>query len=607
MGSPAPVDVGDALDDLINQFSDPMSFFRELIQNALDAGSGEVEVEFEFEPSDEDPDSGAMIVNVQDFGEGMDREIIDNKLTRLFSSAKDGDMTKIGKFGIGFVSVFAIEPDAVCVDTARAGEAWRVLFDRERNFKRLRLDQALEGTTIRIIKNSTRADFERFVVRAKQVVRYWCGHAKGEVIVDGELISAPFGLDAAVRVVYEDDFSHIHIGHRPAGETLHAFFNGGLTLVQADHNHGTAIEALIGLSFKVSSRYLEHTLTRDDVIKDGHFDKVVARLEQLARGQLRERVLEELDHDIRAGHPSEPGDAATRLQVLYEAACWHLRDHAKLSRAHAKLACARSPSGRIWTWAELRKAAAKGLFFASARTPLSDAVEALGRAVLLSYGGVSEGAHRLSGPGGPSEARGAGHEPEPPKAGDEPGSELEGSELEGSELEGSVLEPLIHACKLVSGFEGAATWLVEQWFMPLAPEPAEVRQWGSLATTAQRLLDDTGHSIAGVSFGRFGESGSLLGARAAISQREFGEATPVTEAGELGKGLFARKRVLVVDADHPTVRTLLGLALREPELAAYQLVKLFLLLGGSISAASDSELADVAMGYREARCPKPLS
>src|SRR5690606_35141344 len=136
MSSPAPVDVGDALDDLINQFSDPMSFFRELIQNALDAGSDQVDIDFEFEPSGKDPNSGAMIVIVADSGEGMDREIIDSKLTRLFSSGKDGDMTKIGKFGIGFVSVFALNPDAVCVDTARAGEAWRVLFDRQRNFQR---------------------------------------------------------------------------------------------------------------------------------------------------------------------------------------------------------------------------------------------------------------------------------------------------------------------------------------------------------------------------------------------------------------------------------------------------------------------------------------
>jgi hypothetical protein len=582
MSSPAPVDIGDALDDLVNQFADPMSFFRELIQNSLDAGSSEVDVDIEFEPTSTDPNAGALIVIVRDYGEGMDRTIIDTQLTRLFSSSKAGDMTKIGKFGIGFVSVFAIEPEAVCVDTARSGEAWRVLFDRARNFKLLRLEQAIEGTTVRIIKNTTRADYEAFVVRAKQVVRYWCGHAQGEVRFGGEVLSQPFGLEAAIVVEYKDDFSTIFIGHRHDASTLHAFFNGGLTLVQADHNHGSAITDLVGISFKVSSRYLEHTLTRDDVIKDGHFGKVVARLNELARGKLREQVFAQLDAAVRA----EPwphsldmaGPAAKHLQVLYEAAQWHVLDEQGLSRALAKLACARGPSGRIWTWADLRDAAAKGdeLLLSSARTPLSDAAEQLGRAVVLTFAGVDE---------------------------------------QTQELEKTALQPLIKSvAQLQPGV--AAKWLGRSYFMPLAPEPAEVRQWANLAGAATRLLDDSDHRIAKVAFGRFEESGSRLEGRVAISQREFGELTPASEAGSVGKGLFSRRRELVVDADHPAVRSLLGLALREPELAAYQLVKLFLLrsvhargpgLDGSITTEVDAKLADLAMSYREARCPKPMS
>lgn len=569
MSSPAPVDVGDALEDLINQFSDPMSFFRELIQNAIDAGSDIIDIEFEFEPSGKDPSSGAMIVIVADSGEGMDREIIDNKLTRLFSSSKDGDMTKIGKFGIGFVSVFAINPDAVCVDTARAGEAWRVLFDRERSFKRLRLDTAIEGTTIRIIKNSTRAEFEQFVSRAKQVVRYWCGHANAEVRVAGELVSERFGLDAPIVVEYRDDFSHIFIGHREDGETLHGFFNGGLTLVQADHNHGSAIAQLRGLCFKVSSRYLEHTLTRDDVIKDGHFGKVVARLRELAGNELRDKVFAELDRAVREAWSDQPSSESERLQLLYQAALWHLGQGNGIARNHAKLAAARSPSGRIWTWAELRKHGSDGFWFASAQTPLSDAVEALGRVVLSSYGGVNEHTHAV--------------------------------------IVHSVMHPLLACLEALVGIDEFGRWLGKEWFMPLAPEPSEQRQWASLANMTERLLDDTGHKIAKVAFGRFEPSGSLLGGRAAISQRVFGEATPRADSGEIGKGLFSRRRTLVIDADHPTVRNLLGLAVREPELAAYQLIKLFLLVGGSIAANEDSQLANVAMSYREARCPRPMS
>ena len=42
-------------------------------------------------------------IHVDDFGEGMDEAIIDAQLTRMFSSTKENDLTKIGKFGIGFL------------------------------------------------------------------------------------------------------------------------------------------------------------------------------------------------------------------------------------------------------------------------------------------------------------------------------------------------------------------------------------------------------------------------------------------------------------------------------------------------------------------------
>lgn len=118
MSEPEPLSVDDALDRLVNQFSDAMAFFRELIQNAIDAGSDEVEVDFEHR-------DGMLIVRVDDWGAGMSREIIESRLTRLFSSSKDGDRTKIGKFGIGFVSVFAPKPRAVLVQTGRGLEQLR--------------------------------------------------------------------------------------------------------------------------------------------------------------------------------------------------------------------------------------------------------------------------------------------------------------------------------------------------------------------------------------------------------------------------------------------------------------------------------------------------
>jgi hypothetical protein len=503
-----------------------------------------------------------MIVRVDDWGSGMTREIIESGLTRLFSSSKDGDRTKIGKFGIGFVSVFAIEPEAISIDTSREGEHWRVLFDEHRRFSLIRREEPVEGTKIAIYKRASKAEFEQFRARALEVLRYWCKHVAVDIRVDGERINEPFELGTSIEVRREHEDELLVVGHPHDGVAFAGFYKRGLTLIEEP--------LLPGIAFKASSPNLEHTLTRDDVIKDGHFGKVVSRLQELARGPLRERVFAQLDALVRAEPwPSVPGPAAEQLQILYAAALWHLCANKGLPRALAKFACARAPSGSIWTWAALRDAA-KGeqeLLLASARTPLSDAAEQLGRAVVLSFAGVDEHARNL---------------------------------------EPTAMSSLMRAMAWVQP-DTQANWLGRAYFMPLMPEPAEVRQWASLATATARLLDDSDHRIAKVEFGRFGESGSLLEGRAAISQRELGELTPASEAGSVGKGLFSRRRNLVVDADHPTVRTLLGLALREPELAAYQLVKLFLLGSASIPTQVDAKLADLAMSYREARCPRPMS
>ena len=102
-----------ALENLVNQFARPLDFLRELVQNSIDAGSPRVEVWLCYRRGAEG--DGVLEIHVDDFGEGMDEHIIDNHLTRLFSSTKEDDLTKIGKFGIGFTSIFAIQPDAILI------------------------------------------------------------------------------------------------------------------------------------------------------------------------------------------------------------------------------------------------------------------------------------------------------------------------------------------------------------------------------------------------------------------------------------------------------------------------------------------------------------
>ncbi|MCB9702089.1 MAG: ATP-binding protein [Myxococcales bacterium] len=539
MSEPAELRVSDALDKLIHQFSDPLSFFREVIQNALDAGSQEVEVYLTYEEGKSARDKGVAIIHIDDWGEGMTREIIEKRLTRLFSSSKDGDRTKIGKFGIGFVSVFAIEPEIVCVDTSREGEHWRVLFTADRKFELRRLEVPVDGTKIRIYKRVDRPGYEDLVRRSRDVIRYWCKHTRGEIRFEGDLISEPLDVDATIRVREEDEQTTIVVGHPSDRRSFFGFYNRGLTLLEGDKEHHP------GLAFKISSDLLEHTLTRDNVIQDRGYYRVLERLQALIRGPLSAAVFAALEKALVDGHLPRSG-----LDYLYKAAAWHLGDTADQPAEVMARRVATTPSGQPITLGALKEAMGRSErpLVARERSPLSDAVEATRRMVILA-------------------------------AEDDPLQRLI-AHLDG----GKRLETV-----------------GERFCMPLPPrDDLEASRLRPLAEAADRLLRAQGGKLSGVAFGRFAYPGSPIADNVAITQLRFGALDEVGEVRELGSGFLARRRVLVINADHPTVHTLIALAQREPELAAYVLAKLFY-LGRRLDPAVDGELARLAHEHRDLR------
>lgn len=279
------IEAGDTLDNLVNQFTDPYACLRELIQNAMDAGSKTVDVWFEFNPY-ESGEKGIAIIHVDDTGEGMTRRIIDTKLTQLFSSAKEDDLTKVGKFGIGFVSVFALEPDAVIVDTGRDGEYWRLIFKKDRKFDRILLNHPVEGTQIQIVKETSEEQFEKMKRRSAETISYWCKHVEAEITVDGAVVNEEFLIGHRHEFTFRGQETEIVVAPTEDTEPFFGFYNRGLTLQEGRKEHHP------GVAFKVSSRYLEHTLTRDNVIKDDHYEKAMALLKKVIDNDFRRQLFQ---------------------------------------------------------------------------------------------------------------------------------------------------------------------------------------------------------------------------------------------------------------------------------------------------------------------------
>jgi hypothetical protein len=280
---PAPQASAEALDTLVQQFSQPLAFLRELIQNSLDAATNRIEVEVVY-----DEGESCARVQVTDWGEGMNREVIDTQLTRLFSSTKEGDLTRIGKFGIGFVSIFAPNPKAVVVDSGRDGEYWRVLFHPDRSFERLQRHEPIEGTRVTSYIPVARNRFDKFRQECLQTVVYWCKHCDVEIRFNGKPINQPFELGLPAEVRLEVPGSEVVAAPSLDDEPFYGFYNRGLTLLE-----GTG-SPRPGVSFKLRSMYLEHTLTRDNVVQDKHYEKAMAVLDRAVTRLLPVRLFQEL-------------------------------------------------------------------------------------------------------------------------------------------------------------------------------------------------------------------------------------------------------------------------------------------------------------------------
>jgi hypothetical protein len=278
----------EVLDDLVAQFSDPYAFVRELIQNSLDAGAARIEVRMRYR-------EGELYVETVDDGEGMDRATIEGYLLTLFRSTKEDDLTKIGKFGIGFVSLFALGPRRVVVDTGRDGVWHQVIFAKDRSYTLLEMPDPFEGTTVRLELPRDAAQAQQDCERIRESAVRWCGFAEAEITTSARGIRAgweetriarPFTVDAPVMIRHEADGFCAVLG--PSREPAVGFYCQGLTLWEQK-------QALIeGVSFRVKGRHLEHTLTRDNVIRDAHFAAVMRQLEGLAARELGAAVHEAL-------------------------------------------------------------------------------------------------------------------------------------------------------------------------------------------------------------------------------------------------------------------------------------------------------------------------
>ena len=388
------LDVG-ALDNLVTQFSSALDCLRELVQNSIDAASPRIDVWLEYIPGS--TDTGTIALHVEDCGEGMDEQIIDNQLTRLFASSKENDLTKIGKFGIGFVSVFALSPAAVLLHTGRGGEFWEVMFHADRSFSKTRLDVPVEGTQVTLFIEAGYGRYRQIVDDARATLSKWCNHSDTEIVFEDrsppsgaastrlDTINEPFDVEGTCVTRVRHQGTEIVAAY--SDEPIYGFYNRGLTLAltsAGDQVLDRRAERYEHISLKIKSRFLEHTLSRETVLRDENYEKAM----RLVDGADDDDVLSALIDRMEA-LVAQPHWDASRLQAYADLIRYFTREPDKTFQSHetAKiLRCvdgtALSPSMLLDTYREHGR-----VFVADCASELSAELARAEVPVLLGRGG----------------------------------------------------------------------------------------------------------------------------------------------------------------------------------------------------------------------------
>jgi hypothetical protein len=331
-----------AVAEMVRQFADPYAFVRELVQNSIDAGATALTVRVERA-------GGIATTALHDDGVGMTRETIDGPLLTLFNSSKEGDSSKIGKYGVGFVSVFAIDPDTVEVDTWRDGARHRIRLFRDHRYEIEKLSPLEDsGTTVTLLQPMDAEKFDEHRKRLETALSRWCRFAAVPIEFvsvdhdrnDPEIkrrIDLPLTVPSSLYVQAHRKKERFVVGPSAGTDrfltagaaeddpakgkaTFAGFYNRGLTLFETDE---PLHPSLANIRFRVDSPSLRHTLSRDNVLRDKAFDRIIDETRDIVRKSLRRELASRLMRaakDLAKAKPPYDPELTNSFGAFLEAA-----------------------------------------------------------------------------------------------------------------------------------------------------------------------------------------------------------------------------------------------------------------------------------------------
>lgn len=236
-------------------------------------------------------------IEFEDFGEGMTNKEREDYLLTIFSSSKEKNPNKIGKYGIGFLTPFMLKPDDFIIESTgispftKNPESWGLHMmdlNKKPKYKLYDIDQR-KGTRVILRKRMGKKVAEQLKHQLYEKINYFCNRSRIPIYIDGKFINKDFRLDTPLQIHRTSPGLEYVVGVEEY--PIYEFHNHRLKLEQGY----VLYDNWPNLSFLVSSIRFHHTFSRDMVLRDKNFELVSKELKNSIK-HLFLYALERVEH-----------------------------------------------------------------------------------------------------------------------------------------------------------------------------------------------------------------------------------------------------------------------------------------------------------------------
>jgi len=181
---------------LKNQLNTPLACFRELVQNPIDEGASQIVFDFHYHEKE-----GLLAISVDDDGAGMDYKKL-KRYFKMFDSAKEGLEGKIGKFGIGKISTFVLNPEKVIIETGDGQQGFKAVIEKDLS-GRIMKNGTKKGTSVIILKKVDEYDARHMPYDIAGYLRENCPYSRIPIIINGERIGKKIDIEAENKISFK--------------------------------------------------------------------------------------------------------------------------------------------------------------------------------------------------------------------------------------------------------------------------------------------------------------------------------------------------------------------------------------------------------------------